>query len=533
MCSPNDPRDPAPVLLEPGALTRCRHRVHLDATFPEQLAGVPENTGVTQRQEAAAAQRESVRARLMDADPDGWVRIAPDGPLGQRARDTLDACRAGATKIWGAVLPHERDTGRRGRVEILLRDADRGGYLPVIVVNHKVTDPGSGATTSGLLRWEPRLDERRKVRAQLRDQIRLAHVYRMLERHGLDSPSRLGGAIGYGADCILVHDLSTVLEEYDTRFADRIAVARGELETVPSQIGECRACPWWPRCRGELEQTHDVSLVASGTRAAVLRDHGVTTVDQLAAWDGDAPADWPQGSFPDTVVTAQAWLAGAPLVRRHDTVTVARADVEVDVDMESYQEHGAYLWGTLLNVAGTSVYRPFVTWDPVPTADEGRSFAEFWTWLMAERAAAAAAGKTFAAYCYSRSAEDKWLLASARRFAGADGIPTVAEVREFIDSPQWVDIYQAVGENFVCPNGKGLKKIAPIAGFHWRDEEAGGEASMSWYREAVGYDGAPDESQRQRLLEYNEDDVVATKVLREWMSGRALDEVPHARDLRP
>ncbi|MBM4468881.1 TM0106 family RecB-like putative nuclease [Prescottella equi] len=531
MCSPNGPQDGAPVLLEPGALTRCRHRVHLDAAHPDLLAAAPENTGVKQRQEAAAAQREAVRVRLMDADPDAWVRIDPDGPARQRARATLEACRNGADKIWGAVLPSERDTGRRGRVEILLRDVERGGYLPVIVVNHKVTDPGTGAVTTGLFEWAPAVDEKRKVRAQLRDQMRLAQVYRMLERHGLASPALSGGAIGYGADCILVHDLANVLDDYDERFADRIAVARGEIATVPSQIGECRSCPWWPGCREKLEETQDVSLVASGSRAEVLRERGVRTVEQLAAWEGDAPEEWPHNSFHDTVVTAKAWIASVPLVRRHETVTVARADVEVDVDMESYQEHGAYLWGTLLNVAGTSVYRPFVSWDPLPTVDEARSFAEFWTWLMAERAGAAAVGKTFAAYCYSRSAEDKWLLDSARRFAGIDGIPSVAEVREFIDSPQWVDIYQAVSDNFVCPNGKGLKKIAPVAGFHWRDAEANGEASMSWYREAVGYDGDPDLTQRQRLLEYNEDDVIATKVLREWMSERAAAEIPHESEL--
>ena len=129
-------------------------------------------------------------------------------------------------------------------------------------------------------------------------------------------------------------------------------------------------------------------------------------------------------------------------------------------------------------------------------------------------------------------AEDKWLLDSARRFEGMPAIPTVAEVREFIDGPQWVDVYQAVSDQFICPNGKGLKKIAPVAGFHWRDSEAGGEASMSWYREAVGYDGAaPDLTQRTRLLEYNEDDVIATKVLREWMTDRADLDIPYAGDL--
>ncbi|MEO9222746.1 MAG: TM0106 family RecB-like putative nuclease, partial [Mycobacteriaceae bacterium] len=212
---------------------------------------------------------------------------------------------------------------------------------------------------------------------------------------------------------------------------------------------------------------------------------------------------------------------------------IHRADVEVDVDMESYLEHGAYLWGALLSAEGVEpTYRPFVTWEPLPSTDEARSFADFWAWLMGVRADAAAHGKTFAAYCYSETAENRWLLGSAARFAGLAGIPTGGEVQEFIGSEQWVDVYAAVNSAFLCPHGKGLKKVAPVAGFAWRDVEAGGEASMGWYRAAVGMDGpAPDPGQRQRLLDYNADDVWATKVLREWMTDRAALEVPLAAEL--
>ncbi|NLV80252.1 MAG: TM0106 family RecB-like putative nuclease [Rhodococcus sp.] len=521
----------APVSLEASALTRCRHRVFLDAAYPDELAAAAPNAGAVQRQEAAAAHRDMIRQRLVADDPDRWVVIEPDGPMARRADRTLEACRAGADRIWGAVLPLEADTGRRGRSEILLRDTERGGYIPVVVVNHKVTDPGRGAVTSDLFEWAPVVDENRKVRAQLRDQMRVAQLHRMLERHGLASPAKVAGAIGYGGDCILVHDLESILDDYDERFADRLEIARGNVATVPSQIGECRTCPWWPRCRRELAERRDVSLVAPGQRAVVLRELDVRTIDGLAGWTGDPPEVWPQGSFEDAIVVAKAWLADVPLVRRYRQVTVQRADVEIDVDMESYHEHGAYLWGTLLNTDVQSVYRPFVTWRPVPTEDEARSFAEFWTWLSAERRAAERRGKTFAAYCYSRSAEDKWLLSSARRFHGYPGVPSEQEVKAFISTPQWVDVYQAVTDQFVCPNGKGLKKIAPIAGHRWRDDEAGGEASMSWYREAVGYEGEPDPSQRARLLEYNEDDVIATKVLREWMSDRAVLDIPHIDDL--
>ena len=74
--------------------------------------------------------------------------------------------------------------------------------------------------------------------------------------------------------------------------------------------------------------------------------------------------------------------------------------------------------------------------------------------------------------------------------------------------------------------------LAPVAGFGWRDPEAGGENSMRWYRDAVGMDGAPpDAAQRRRLLEYNADDVAATAALRGWMTSPAVADVPLAADL--
>lgn len=55
---------------------------------------------------------------------------------------------------------------------------------------------------------------------------------------------------------------------------------------------------------------------------------------------------------------------------------------------------------------------------------------------------------------------------------------------------------------------------------------------MDWYRQAVGIGNTEvDLTQRDRLLEYNEDDVRATKVLREWMDGTAVRQLPLADDL--
>lgn len=495
--------------------------------------------GVRQRQEAAALHRKAVREAMHALHHESWVTIDVNQSMRERQEDTLRACAAGVSWVWGATLPIGPQ-GQRGQAELLMKDPDGGGYVPIIVVNHKVTDPGRGAFTSPLTRYEPAFDKERKVRSQLRDQLRLAHLYRLLENASLASPNAIGGAIGYDADCILLHDLMreipsfrrSLLEEYDIRLADRSAVISGELETEPTRIGECSLCEWWPHCAAELERKHDVSLVVNGAQTDALRKLDIHTVDELARWEGDPPEEWPGSGFPEARIFAQAWLHNVILVRKVDKVNAIRADVEVDIDMESYQDHGAYLWGTLLSEPGHAPqYRAFATWDPLPTRDEGRNFAEFWDWLTKIRLSAARRGLTFAAYCYSKAAENRWLLDSAHRFRGMNDVPTVEEVTHFIESGEWIDMFEAVAEQFHCPQGRGLKKIAPNAGFSWRDPEAGGEASMIWYREAVGFEGEPVPEQRTRILRYNEDDVWATRVLREWMTSGAANDVPSVADL--
>ncbi len=502
------------------ALTGCRHRLALESRQPDDAAPATD-VGAVLRKAAAAEHRSRVRDRLAALGP---LTVVEPGP--GAVERTLAAAAAGAPRIWGAVLP--RSAGRSGHSELL--QWTRDGYVPVLVVNHKVTDPGAGATVSPIQRWEPRTDQTRKARVHRGDAMRLAHLTRMLRDAGIASTAATGGVIGADGERILVYDVAGLLPGYDERFEDRRAILSGEVETEPMRVAECRRCPWWHQCEAQLAAVRDVGLVADPTSTRVLAAVGVRTVDDLADYAGPEPEGL-GASLRDLRAQARAWVAGVRLVRRRPTVRVRRADVEVDVDMESFQEGGAYLWGTWLRRDGVDIgYRPFVTWEPVPTRDEARSFAEFWAWLMDRRAEAHAAGKTFAAYCYSQQAENRWLLASADRFAGEPGIPTRAAVSEFIASPEWVDMFIAVGDAFLSLDGRSLKKVAPAAGFAWRDPEAGGEASMAWYLVASGREPGHDDderaAQRRRILEYNEDDVRATRVLREWMCSPAVEDLP-------
>ncbi|HEY8373812.1 MAG TPA: TM0106 family RecB-like putative nuclease [Pseudonocardiaceae bacterium] len=541
------------VLLDASVVSRCRRRVHLehDPTMVDAPKAPPDPTA-EQRKADAAAHRRAVADRLAQLHGEDWTEIPRDASAAERERATLAALRAGARLVWAPQLPTDRLGGRRGSVDLLVRSGD--GYVPLLVVRHKVSDPGAGARTTPLtdpFPSEARRDPERKARPQPRDQLRLAHATRMLQAAGLHAGGRsTGGVIGLEADVVVWHDLEattwpggrTALTEYDARFADRLAVAVAAATGAdplarPSRVVECRSCPWWPTCEQTLREARDVSLVVRGEDAVTLRGAGIGTVDQLAALDPATELPTPLAGVPlaDAVLLARAWLQEHTIVRRVPKVTVPRADVEIDVDMESFGDSGAYLWGCWLSGADVGLeqgYRAFVTWDPLPTKDEARSFAEFWNFLTLVRSRAEERGLTFRAYCYNELAENRWLLASADRFAGMPGIPPVEEVHEFIASTQWVDLFGVVREQFLCARGKGLKTVAPAAGFTWRDPEAGGENSMRWYRDAVGMDGQPpDETQRKRLLEYNEDDVRATWTLRRWISEGGPDALPYAGDL--
>jgi predicted RecB family nuclease len=532
------------VRLRPSAAGRCRRRIHLDFDpTADRGRQEPMDDGARHRLADLTAHQERVLARA-----------AERYPAALRGTAAVQALQAGLRPAVLLDVPLA-SAHRTGTPDLLLWAGD--GYLPVLVRSHRTTDPGAGALLSDPANpLHRKISDARRARSQTADALSLAHLHRLLGELGLGSAETAGAVIGRGhpeagqvgadaddGDVLLWHDLATVLPDYDRRFADRLAVATAAATGAPalarpSRIGECRRCPWWPVCSVELEAAHDVSLVSAGGDTEVLQAAGVRTLDQLAALSPELADELPlTGIDPGTARTrAQAWLARAPMVRRQGRITVPRADLELDVDMESYVDDGAYLWGTFLTGPGvrriglTPGYRPFVTWRQLPDADEGRAFAEFWAYLSRLRALAAAHEMTFAAYCYSRFAEERWLRSTPVRYPDVPGMPTTAQIDSFCSSPQWVDMYQQIRDQFVVPGTMKLKALAPIAGFHWRDAAPGGENSMAWYRAAVGADGPPDPASAQRVLRYNEDDVRATLALREWMTTSAAT-MPTAAEL--
>ncbi len=230
-----------------------------------------------------------VRARLSDLLPlvagIGASWSSPD--RGDSLGAGPDALGGRPAFVWGSKLSL---TQRYGVADLLVRAPD-GGYLPVIVRGHRTLDPGEGAECSNFpdpLRVARRPD--RRMRAHHSDGLALAHLTRLLEDLGLSSSDRRGGVIGkggpaldpawdewaigdrlasagspagsrraYGAPGVGGAPIGpTLLEEYDVRFADRLAVASAAANgrpALPSRPGSrnaagARAAPVQRRARG-------------------------------------------------------------------------------------------------------------------------------------------------------------------------------------------------------------------------------------------------------------------------------------------
>lgn len=548
--------------LRGAEIDACVHRVALvraDLSIARRTPITPE---LERRRREAKDHRDTVLATLQVLHPFAVVASGHD--------HTKELINVGVELILQPRLDDSETARRSTSVQAFIRvgrSEQHFSYAPLVVVNHELVENGS---TRQLLEGslEHLLPSDANVRGGIglrstptvrRDGLLLAGALRILESLGAADPAQRGAVVDRTSRLWWL-ELGTSanprsnLKAYDALYLERLDVIErldtwfsigGDFPTMPYWHRECLTCQFAEHCEEELESSDDVSLTRFTTvnQQRALHEHGIHTRTQLAQLDpalaqrmrtttGDE-RNGPEVELARTIerldeliyrARAHVRKSSLRLLSPHD-MGCPIADVEVDVDMESYND-ATYLWGATVSVHSAvegvaAGHHAFAEWGELTLAAESDNFAEFWSWLNDVRTRCHDAGKTFAAYCFWAQAEDG-AMNRAVASPAASG-PSASDLIEFRthEPHEWLDLHELAKRQIQTEGPLGLKQLARAAGFSWRDQNPSGEASMQWYEIATADDGAIALESRQRILDYNEDDCRATRALRDWLNGPA------------
>ncbi len=559
-------------LLRSDEILACVHRVALDRGRPFEFERPATSPEMAKRQRDA----ESHRRRTLDE----ILSLHPEASQPRNVTETMASLEAGAELVVRPHLAVDHLGRRKATAHVLVRVGrlgDRFTYVPLIVKNNEVVE---GASTRRLL--EGSLKELtpseatftdglgpRSTSTVTRNGMTLAHATRVLQALGHGDPSGRGAMIDrqrrvWWFDLVGNNYPRFNLDAYDALYQERLSVLEahdqwraehGDFPTKPFWHRECLECPYSVHCERQLADIDDVSLTrfTNVEQQLLLHEHGINTREDLARLDplraraargralvarGETQREDHLGrsidKLEDLIYRARAHVRGTSLrVLEPALMGCATADVEVDVDMESYDDT-TYLWGATVTInrgvrGVASGHWSFANWGELNSTSEAELFAEFWRWFDDLRSLCAAQERSLVAYCFWAQAEDGAMNRAV--LSPLAGGPTRENLEAFRQSspPQWIDLHEVAKRQIQTEGPLGLKQLATASGFTWRDENPSGEASMVWYEVASSDDSSAALASRQRILEYNEDDCRATKALRDWLNGPAK-ELAHRDD---
>jgi uncharacterized protein len=476
-------------------LTKCAHRVYLDANGdPKEKSEVSPfvkllwELGLQTERDYIAMQGEGQIADLQAL------------PLEVAAEETVRLMRDGVPLIYQGCL---KDEDLVGRPDLLVKrdGASRLGpylYEPIDI------KAGKG--------WEERDEKKTKFKVHYAYQMLF---YRLLLQ-------KIQGTLPPLAHIINVDketeefDPQDFQQDFDEALQQARRLVTGQETSEPVLGSHCQLCPWFKHCERWVTRTSDpTGLFFIGKQKFALKAAGLCTIEDIAVMDVGAymkpPKKIPRmgvATLQRMKVRAQVRLSGLPLIRPGYTFPQRRREVYFDIEDDPTQGL-TYLFGLLIKEGtGRPRFQYFVARKP---EEEEATVRAFWNFL--------AAAEDDVYYVYSPK-ERTTLKHLMEKYLLDPGPFAAYEAREF-------DLYHdLIVEYSDWPTySYGIKQIAKLIGFKWRDPDPSGANSIAWYNEYLG--NSSNEAALTRILQYNEDDCWAMVAVKDYFeqAGPEADDM--------
>jgi len=307
-------------------------------------------------------------------------------------------------------------------------------------------------------------------------------------------------------------DKTSLWEFYESCLENGTLIVNQKKKTLPALCSMCKLCHWRSLCKAQLKAMDDLSLIPElgRSRRDAMLSH-FKNVGDLANSDLNA---FIQGK--KTVITGigvgtlEKFQERAKLLNQPETgpylmgkIDLPNFETELFFDVETDPMRDiCYLHGFVERHgqdSGSEKYVAFYANQPTPE-DERSAFKEAWEYIQSRQPCVI--------YYYSPYERTTWRKLQKRY----PDVLTEADVENMFASDMAVDLYlDVVKSKTEWPtNDYSIKTLATYLEFKWRDKEPSGAASIEWYHRWVE---TGDVAIRQRILDYNEDDCIAMRVL--------------------
>lgn len=426
----------------------------------------------------------------------------------EKERLTLEALKRGEPLIYSGRI----SAGGLLGIPDLLRRVGLG-YVPIDIKSGRGEEGGGG-------------DEDGKPK--LHYAVQLALYVDVLEKLGL-SAGRYGIVLDVD-DNEVIYDLAaargvrkveTLWDEYQAVLGTAQAIAAQSLVPKGALASSCKLCHWYSSCTKALRASDDLTLIPVLGRA--IRDAMEPTIPTVAALAACNPDEFIthgktpfRGVGPDRLKTfhARAVLLTDPNAKPYLKAAVALpvSDVEFffDIEVDPLRDF-TYLHGIVERRGGDTANERFVAFfaDEVTPEAERDAFAKSVAYLNSVPSATI--------WYYSKYERTLYRKLQTRY----PDVCTAEAIEELFDPRRAIDLYNDVVTKATewPTNDQSIKTLAKYLGFSWRDLSPSGAASIEWFDRWVR-DREP--AMKARILDYNEDDCKATRVLLDGI--RAMSE---------
>jgi predicted RecB family nuclease len=412
-----------------------------------------------------------------------------------RERLTLEAMARGDSLIYGGRIGAEDLLG----IPDLLRK-EAGGYVPGDIKSGRGKEGGSDE-----------VDGKPKPHYA----VQLALYVDILERLKL-SAGRCAFVWDIHGDEI-AYDFTTLTgetlwDEYQSALVEGRAILARQLTPLPAYASVCKLCHWHTFCIAQLTAADDLTLIPLlGRKERDVMHESLPTIATLAAINPDGFAHGKKtvfagiGSDRLRLFQARAAMLKAsppkPYLRAPVILGLFSPELFFDVEVDPLRDV-CYLHGFVERHHGDNATERFVSFfaEEATPAAECDAFAAALDYLSARADGAI--------YFYSKYERTTYRKLQQKY----PNICTPEDVERLFDPPRAVDLYgDVVLKATEWPTrDQSIKTLAKYLGFTWRDTHPSGAASIEWFDR---WCRERNPEVRQRILDYNEDDCRATRVL--------------------